>query len=74
MSDIEYTVIVHEDEDGGFWTDVPALPGTGSQGDTVEEAVQNTREAVSLMVEYLRSRGEPIPAPKDLVVKITVAA
>jgi len=74
MNEIEYTVIVHEDEDGGYWTEVPALPGTGSQGDTLEEAVENTKEAITLMVEYLRDRGEPVPIPKDLVVKVTVAA
>jgi len=71
---IEYTVIVHEDEDGGYWTEVPSLPGTGSQGDTLEEAVENTKEAITLMVEYLRDKGEPVPIPKDLVVKVTVAA
>lgn len=74
MNEIEYTVIVHEDEDGGYWTEVPALPGTGSQGDTLEEAVENTKEAITLMVEYLRDKGEPVPIPKDLVVKVTVAA
>jgi predicted RNase H-like HicB family nuclease len=74
MKEIEYTVIVHEDEDGGYWTEVPALPGTGSQGDTLEEAIENTKEAIALMVEYLRDKGEPIPIAKDLVVKVTVAA
>jgi predicted RNase H-like HicB family nuclease len=74
MNEIEYTVIVHEDEVGGYWTEVPALPGTGSQGDTLEEAVENTKEAITLMVEYLRGKGEPVPIPKDLVVKVTVAA
>ena len=74
MARIEYTVIVHEDEDGGYWTEVPSLPGTGSQGDTLEEAVENTKEAITLMVEYLRDKGEPVPIPKDLVVKVTVAA
>jgi predicted RNase H-like HicB family nuclease len=74
MNEIEYTVIVHEDEDGGYWTEVPALPGTGSQGDTLEEAVENTKEAITLMVEYLRDKGEPVPIPRDIVVKVTVAA
>ncbi len=74
MADIEYTVIVHEDEDGGYWTEVPALPGTGSQGETVEEAVENTRDAISLMVAHLVSRDAPIPQPRDVIVKVTVAA
>jgi predicted RNase H-like HicB family nuclease len=74
MKEIEYTVIVHEAEEGGYWTEVPSLPGTGSQGDTLEAAVENTREAIALMVEYLQEKGEPIPIPKDIVVKVTVAA
>jgi len=70
----EYTVIAYQDDDGGYWTDVPALPGTGSQGDTLEQAIENTKEAISLMIEYLRERGEPIPEPKSVTVKVTLAA
>lgn len=71
---VEYTAIVHEAEEGGYWTEVPSLPGTGSQGDTLEEAIESTKEAIALMVEYLRDKGESIPIPKDIVVKVTVAA
>ena len=53
---------------------MPALPGTGSQGDTLEEAIENTKEAIALMIEYLRERGEPIPERKSVTVKVTVAA
>ena len=38
--------IIHEAEDGGFWAEVPALPGCVTQGDTVEEVTSNLREAV----------------------------
>ncbi|MFQ5814152.1 MAG: type II toxin-antitoxin system HicB family antitoxin [Anaerolineae bacterium] len=74
MKEVEYTVVANQDEDGGYWTDVPALPGVGSQGDTLEEAIENTKEAIALMLEYLAERGEPIPHPKEVVVKVTVAA
>ena len=43
MAHIEYTVIVHEAEEGGYWTEVPDLPGAGSQGETVDEAIANTK-------------------------------
>lgn len=39
------TVIIHE-EDGGFWAEVPALPGCCSQGDTLEEMIYNIKEAI----------------------------
>jgi predicted RNase H-like HicB family nuclease len=39
-------VIVHEAEEGGFWAEVPAIPGCATQGDTFEELLQNLREAI----------------------------
>jgi predicted RNase H-like HicB family nuclease len=38
-------VIVHE-EDGGYWAEVPSIPGCATQGDTFEELLQNLYEAV----------------------------
>jgi predicted RNase H-like HicB family nuclease len=43
--------IVHEAEEGGFWAEVPALPGCYTQGETLEELKTNLREAVELMLE-----------------------
>lgn len=38
-------VIVHEAEEGGYWAEVPAIPGCATEGDTFEELLQNMREA-----------------------------
>jgi len=38
--------IIHEAEEGGFWAEVPALPGCVTQGETVEEVTLNLREAI----------------------------
>jgi len=38
--------IVHKSEEGGFWAEVPAIPGCATQGETMEELVQNLHEAV----------------------------
>ena len=40
-------VIVHEAEEGGFWAEVPALPGCASQGETMEDVIANVREAIA---------------------------
>ncbi len=40
-------VIVHDAEEGGFWAEVPALPGCGSQGETIDELIANIREAIA---------------------------
>ncbi|MDR3557351.1 MAG: type II toxin-antitoxin system HicB family antitoxin [Syntrophobacteraceae bacterium] len=39
-------VIVHEAEEGGFWAEVPSIPGCATQGETFEELSQNLFEAV----------------------------
>lgn len=39
-------VIVHDAEEGGFWAEVPAIPGCATQGDTMEELIANLHEAI----------------------------
>ena len=39
-------VIVHKSEEGGFWAEVPAIPGCATQGETFEELLTNLYEAV----------------------------
>jgi predicted RNase H-like HicB family nuclease len=55
--------IIHEAEEGGYWAEVPALPGCVTEGDTMEELENNLREAIEL---YLR----PIPNQQDSSNKI----
>ena len=49
---MSYTVVLEEAEEGGFAVTVPALPGCISEGDTVDEAVENIKDAIQL---YLRA-------------------
>jgi len=44
-------VVLEPSEDGGFTAHVPSLPGCISEGDTVEEAMANVQEAISLYLE-----------------------
>lgn len=39
-------VIVHEAEEGGYWAEVPAIPGCSTQGRTFDELLSNVQEAV----------------------------
>jgi len=38
--------IVHQAEEGGFWAEVPSIPGCATQGETMEELRSNLREAI----------------------------
>ena len=50
-------MVIHEDPDGGFWGEVPALPGCYSQGETVGELTHNIREAIAGVLEVLKEQG-----------------
>jgi len=39
-------VIVHEAEEGGYWAEVPAIPGCATQGDSFDELLKNLYDAV----------------------------
>lgn len=39
-------VLVHEAEEGGFWAEVPSIPGCATQGESFEELLENLYEAI----------------------------
>ena len=57
----EYTVVVHEAEEGGYWVEVPALPACFTQGESVEEVLENAKEAIEFHLEALQEDGQDIP-------------
>ena len=52
-----YAVVIHEEPEGGFWAEVPALPGCYTQGDSIEELMDNVSEAIALVLEVLKEQG-----------------
>jgi predicted RNase H-like HicB family nuclease len=63
-------VVVHEAEEGGYWAEVPAIPGCATQGETFEELLHNLYEAIegclSVDVEEVKT------TDKDRIVEIAV--
>ena len=51
-------VLLHPAEEGGFWAEAPALPGCVSEGETLEEALANIREAAEGWLEVAAQRIE----------------
>ncbi len=62
---MKFRVLLHQDEDGVFIAEAPALPGCLSQGATRAEAVRNVREAIAGYLASLKQHGDPIPPPPD---------
>ncbi len=53
-------VVVHEAEEGGYWAEVPAIPGCATQGETFEDLLRNLYEAVEgcLSVDVVNVRSD----------------
>jgi predicted RNase H-like HicB family nuclease len=65
---------VPEAEGGGYVAYAEELPGSISQGDTLEEARENLRDAIELLVEANRElTGKPRPGKKITREKIKVS-
>jgi predicted RNase H-like HicB family nuclease len=62
--------IVHDAEEGGFWAEVPAIPGCATQGETMDELMRNLHEAIEgcLSVDVV----EPKPGGKQRILEIAV--
>lgn len=63
---MRYPVVITTDpEDGGFIAECPAIPGCVSEGETIEEALANIRDAIDGGLAVLREKGEALPLPRD---------
>ena len=63
-------VVIHEAEEGGFWAEVPAIPGCATQGDTFQELLTNLYEAVEgcLSVDVSQAK----KTDKDQILEIAI--
>jgi predicted RNase H-like HicB family nuclease len=57
----QYTVVFEREADGGYHAFCPALPGCHSEGDTLDQALANVREAIGVYIESLIAHHEPLP-------------
>jgi predicted RNase H-like HicB family nuclease len=58
---LEFKVVIHPAEEGGYWAEVPSLPGCVSEGDSLEEIQVNIGEAAKgwlEVAEELRSNDD----------------
>jgi len=65
---MDFLVVLHKAEEGGYWVEVPALPGCYSQGETIEEALEGIREAIALHLEAMAEEGELLPDDTDWII------
>lgn len=66
---MKFTVILTPDlEDGGYVAECPAIPGCISEGDTVEAALVNIKEAIEGCLESLAANQQELPEEQPVIV------
>jgi predicted RNase H-like HicB family nuclease len=65
---LKYPMSIYPEDDGGYTVIIPDLPGCISQGETLEEAIENINEARELWIETVYYSGKrQIPLPSKLI-------
>ena len=67
---MEYVVVIHRAEEGGYWAEVPALPGCFVQGESLDDLLADAPPAIASHLDALREDGQE--APDELIVVATV--
>ena len=65
-------IVLEPSEDGGYTVYVPSLPECISEGDTVEEAIQNIKEAIELYLEPVEDDLIPLTGKKNEIIELTL--
>jgi len=68
--DMIIKAVVHKAEEGGYWAEVPSLPGCVTQGESQEEIRANLREAIELWLEA--GNPEPTRDQEGQIVEVAV--
>ncbi len=66
----EFTAIIEEAPEGGYWAICPEIPGANGQGETIEEAKNSLKDSIELILEDRREdilRGLPEGVIRDKV-------
>jgi len=71
---MKFTVILEPETDGGYSVICPAIPGCVSQGDSLDEALANIREAILLCLDVRREEGLAKPAETPEIVAEEIRA
>jgi antitoxin HicB len=70
---MEFLLVIHPAEEGGYWAEVPEVEGCFVQGETIEELLDDAPRAIAAHVEALREDGQPLPKSRGVVLATVIA-
>ncbi len=71
---MKFNVVLSPEADGGYSVVCPAVPGCVRQGESLEEALANIREAILLCLEVRKEDGQPSPIETPELVAEVIRA
>ncbi len=71
---MEYVLVIHQAEEGGYWAEVPALEGCFVQGETLDELLADAPKAIASHLEALKEDGQPVPTDRGVIIATVRAA
>ncbi|NLH21681.1 MAG: type II toxin-antitoxin system HicB family antitoxin [Methanothrix sp.] len=69
---MNFKVVLQDAEEGGYIVSCPALPGCHSQGDSMDEALENIKEAIAGCLESLAEERTRLLGASERIVEVTV--
>lgn len=69
-----FTIHIEPVAEGGFWAQVPPLPGCFSQGETIEETIAHTKEAIGLYLKDVAEHDIPEESALSMSVRVPVSS
>lgn len=70
---LQYTIVIQAAEEGGYVAFAPSLPGCMTQGETLEEARKNIKDAIEGYLSVLKEDGDPIPVEHEHPITASVS-
>jgi predicted RNase H-like HicB family nuclease len=64
--------IIHEAEEGGYWAEVPSLPGCFTEAESMDELRSNLQEAIAGWMEVAEERAQKLLDPKSSILALAV--
>src|SRR5690348_12834287 len=65
---LEFVLLIHTAEEGGYWAEVPGLEGCFIQGETVEDLLGDAPEAIASHLEALRDDGHRVAVESPIIL------
>jgi predicted RNase H-like HicB family nuclease len=65
---VDYVLVIHPAEEGGYWAEVPALEGCFVQGESVEELLSEAPNAIASHVQALEDDGQRAPRENGIII------